>query len=42
MGVKGSWAVHMADNHTAIFDCLENVGAMTSHNPICLHSLLQG
>jgi hypothetical protein len=27
-----------ADNLTA--DCLENVGASTSHNPMGLHSLL--
>jgi hypothetical protein len=29
-----------ADNLTA--DCLENVGASTSHNPMGLHGLLQG
>jgi hypothetical protein len=23
-------------------DCLENVGALTSHNPMGLHGLLQG
>jgi hypothetical protein len=28
------------DNHTA--DCLEHVGTYTSHNPVVLHSLLQG
>jgi hypothetical protein len=33
-----------ADNLTAICEpiCLENVEASTSHNPICLHGLLQG
>jgi hypothetical protein len=31
--------VHKADNLTA--DCLENVGASTSHNPVSLHGLLQ-
>jgi hypothetical protein len=33
------------DNLSAIClwaDCLENVGASTSHNPIGLHGLLQG
>jgi hypothetical protein len=32
------------DNLTAICepDCLENVGASTSHNPMGLHGLLQG
>jgi hypothetical protein len=30
-----------ADNLTAICDCLENVGASTSHNPTGLHGLLQ-
>jgi hypothetical protein len=29
-----------ADNLTA--DCLEGVGASTSHNPTGIHSLLQG
>jgi hypothetical protein len=33
-----------ADNLTAICwaDCLENVGASTSHSPMGLHGLLQG
>jgi hypothetical protein len=33
-----------ADNLAAIFraDCLENVGASTSHNPMGLHGMLQG
>jgi uncharacterized membrane protein len=32
-----------ADNLTAIWaDCLENVEALTSDNPVGLHSLLQG
>jgi hypothetical protein len=33
-----------ADNLTAhlLADCLENVGASTSHNPMALHGLLQG
>jgi hypothetical protein len=37
--------VPKADNLTGIYiwaDCLENVGASTSHNPIGLHGLLQG
>jgi hypothetical protein len=36
--------VRKADNLTAICrtDCLENVGASTSHNPMGLHGLLQG
>jgi hypothetical protein len=38
-GVKGRPA-READNLTAI--CLENVGALTSHNPVGLHGLLQG
>jgi hypothetical protein len=31
--------VHKADELT---DCLHNVGSLTSHNPIGLHSLLRG
>jgi hypothetical protein len=33
-----------ADNLTANLwaDCIENVGASTSHNPMGLHGLLQG
>jgi hypothetical protein len=33
-----------ADNLTAVCepDCLENVGASTSHSPMCLHSPLRG
>jgi hypothetical protein len=35
--------VRRADNLTAILaDCLDNVGALTSHNPIGLQGLLQG
>jgi hypothetical protein len=35
---------HKADNLTTISraDCLENVGASTSYNPMGLHGLLQG
>jgi hypothetical protein len=35
------WPVRKADNLTAIYDCLENVGASTSHNPMGLRGLLQ-
>jgi hypothetical protein len=44
MGVKGRWRARKADNLTTICepDCLENVGASTSHNPMGLHGLLQG
>jgi hypothetical protein len=38
-GGKG-WPVHGGDNITAI--CVENVRAMTSHNPLGLHGPLQG
>jgi hypothetical protein len=37
-GGKG-WPARKAD---LTADCLENVGASTSHNPIGLHGLLQG
>jgi hypothetical protein len=42
-GAKGR-AVHEADNLTPHLwtDCLENVEASTSHNPVGLHDLLQG
>jgi hypothetical protein len=35
---------HKADNLTTIYEpeCLENVGASTSHNPKDVHALLQG
>jgi hypothetical protein len=37
-------AVRTADNLTAIYEpiCLDNVGSLTSHNPVGLHGLLQG
>jgi hypothetical protein len=38
-GGKGRLA-RKADNVAAI--CLENVGALSSHNPMGLHGLLQG
>jgi hypothetical protein len=35
--------VRKADNLTTIWaDCLDNVGSLTSHNPIGLHGLLWG
>jgi hypothetical protein len=43
-GCKG-WLTRKADNLTAICEPTvyrENVGASTSHNPMGLHSLLQG
>jgi hypothetical protein len=40
-GGKGRPA-HETDNLTAIYDCLENVGASTYHNPMGLHGVLQG
>jgi hypothetical protein len=37
------WPARESDNLTAIWaDCLENVGALTSHNPMGLQSLLKG
>jgi hypothetical protein len=45
---ESSWGkgrlVRKDDNLTAIFvpDCLQNMGASTSHNPMGLHGLLQG
>jgi hypothetical protein len=39
-GGKGQ-PVHKADNLTAITYCPENVEALTSHNPMGLHSMLQ-
>jgi hypothetical protein len=42
MGGKGRPA-RKAGNLTAILaDCLENVGSLTSHNPIGLHGMLRG
>jgi hypothetical protein len=42
-GSKGRLA-HKADNLTTVCEpiCLENAEASKSHNPICLHGLLQG
>jgi hypothetical protein len=40
-GGKG-WPVRKADSSTAICDFAENVGSLTSHNPMGLHGLLQG
>jgi hypothetical protein len=42
-GVKGRPA-RKTDNLTAIYepDCLGNVGASTSHNPVGFYGLLQG
>jgi hypothetical protein len=42
-GGKGETA-RKADNLTANCEtiCLENVGTLTSHNPMGLHGLLQG
>jgi hypothetical protein len=40
-GGKGRPALK-ADNLTALCECLENVGASTSHSPMGLHGLLQG
>jgi hypothetical protein len=35
--------VHGTDNFTAIYEpILDNVGFLTSHNPIGLHGLLRG
>jgi hypothetical protein len=34
--------VHRADNLTVIYDSLDNVGSLASHNPIGLHGLLRG
>jgi hypothetical protein len=35
--------VRMTDNLTTIWaDCLDNVGSLTSNNPIGLHGLLRG
>jgi hypothetical protein len=31
-----------ADDLTSIADCLNNVGSLKSHTPICLHGLLRG
>jgi hypothetical protein len=33
------WPVSGADNLTAIYECLDIVGSLTSHNPIGLHGL---
>jgi hypothetical protein len=41
-GGKGR-PVHKADKLTVVYaNCLKNVGASVSHNPMGLHSLLQG
>jgi hypothetical protein len=45
LGIK-VWPVRGADNLTAIYETivltLDNVGSLTSHNPIRLHALLRG
>jgi hypothetical protein len=43
MQVKGGRPTSKADNLTAICEpiVLDNVGSLTSHNPIGLHGLLQ-
>jgi hypothetical protein len=44
LGMKGDRPVLKADNFAicVCVDCLDDVGASTSHNPIGLHGLLQG
>jgi hypothetical protein len=38
-----TWLARKTDNLTAMCaNCLENVGAWTSHAPVRLHGLLQG
>jgi hypothetical protein len=42
LGVKGGRSVRLTTHRHLWADCLENVGASTSHNPIGFHGLLQG
>jgi hypothetical protein len=41
-GVKQDLRLSRQPHHHLRADCLENVRSSTSHNPIDLHSLLQG
>jgi hypothetical protein len=41
-GVECDWCFGLKPYHHLSADCLDNVGSLTSHNPISLHSLLQG
>jgi hypothetical protein len=41
-GAKGRPARNADPTANLWADCLENVGASTSHNPMGLHGLLQG
>jgi hypothetical protein len=40
--VKGGWDVRLTTSTPSWADCLENVGASTSHKTMGLHGLLQG
>jgi uncharacterized membrane-anchored protein len=42
LGVKGGRLIGWWPHRHLWADCLENVGASTSHNPMGLHGLLQG
>jgi hypothetical protein len=41
-GVKVGRCVRPTTSPPSVIDCLEDVGASTSHNPVGLHGLLQG
>jgi hypothetical protein len=42
-GLKGGWRVRLTTSPPSMSrDCLDNVGASTSHSPMGLHGLLQG
>jgi hypothetical protein len=42
LGIKGGRRVGLTTHRYLYVDCLETVGASTSHNPMGLHGLLQG
>jgi hypothetical protein len=42
LGVKRSWHIRLTASVLSVSRLIENVEALTSHNPMSLHSLLQG
>jgi hypothetical protein len=42
LGVKGGRRVRLTTSPQSVTDCVENMEASTSHNPVGLHCLLLG
>jgi hypothetical protein len=42
VGIEGGLRLRLTTSPPYMADCLENVGASTSHKPMGLHCLLQG